>query len=124
MEQTTITAPLDGRVTLRNSEPGEVITPGFPILRLADLSEVHLRVFVPEPRVGLVKLGQDAEVVTDTYPMWLTYDAGRSTLPTPGSTCVDLWPTRIISCSIPTSTSPSHVRQCWRRWSGVSGQVA
>ncbi len=68
MEQTTITAPIDGRVTLRNSEPGEVITPGFPILRLADLSEVHLRVFVPEPRVGLVKLGQDAEVVTDTYP--------------------------------------------------------
>jgi HlyD family secretion protein len=68
LEQTRIYSPIDGRVTLRNSEPGEVITPGFPILRLANLEMVFLRVYVPEPRVGQVKLGQGAEVTTDSFP--------------------------------------------------------
>jgi HlyD family secretion protein len=68
LAETTVTAPLDATVTLRNSEPGEVVTPGFPIVRLADLSTVFLRVYVPEPQVGLVKPGQDASVTVDTFP--------------------------------------------------------
>lgn len=68
LEQTRIYSPIDGVVTLRNSEPGEVVTPGFPIVRLADLSTVWLKVYIPEPKLGLVKLGQAAEVTTDTYP--------------------------------------------------------
>jgi multidrug resistance efflux pump len=67
LAQTRIAAPTDGRVTLRNSEPGEVVTPGFPILRLADLSRVWLRVYVPEPEIGRVKLGQKAAVTVDSY---------------------------------------------------------
>jgi HlyD family secretion protein len=66
--QTRIAAPIDGRVTLRNAEPGEVVTPGFPILRVADLDRVWLRVYVPEPRIGLLRTGQRAQVAADAFP--------------------------------------------------------
>ncbi len=68
LDQTRILSPLDGRVTLRGAEPGEVITPGLPLVRLADLRKVWLRVYVPEALLGMVKLGQRAEVTTDSYP--------------------------------------------------------
>jgi HlyD family secretion protein len=67
-EQTRIWCPANARVTLRNAEPGELVTPGLPIVRLALLDSVWLRVYVPETEVGLVKLGQRAEVTTDAYP--------------------------------------------------------
>ncbi len=66
--QTRIVSPTDGMVTLRNAEPGEVVTTGFPIIRLADLKKVWLRVYVPETGIGLVKLGQRAEVTVDSLP--------------------------------------------------------
>lgn len=67
-EQTQIFSPTTGRVTLRNMEPGELATPGQPIVRIAELRRVWLRVYVPEPQVGLVKLGQRAEVTADAFP--------------------------------------------------------
>jgi multidrug resistance efflux pump len=66
--QTRILAPSDGRVTLRNAEPGEVVTAGFPIVRLADLSRVRVRVYVPEPQIGRVRTGQRAAVSVDAFP--------------------------------------------------------
>ncbi len=66
--QTEITAPSDGRVTLRNAEPGELVTPGMPIVRIANLRTVWIRVYIPEPQKGLVKLGQRTDIVTDSYP--------------------------------------------------------
>jgi HlyD family secretion protein len=71
LKQTVIHSPSDGRVTLRNAEPGELVTPGMPIVRIADLRRVWLRVYVPAPQVGLLKLGQSAEVITDAFPEML-----------------------------------------------------
>lgn len=67
LAQTRIVAPSDGRVTLRNAEPGEVVTAGFPIVRIADLARVRLRVYIPEPRIGRVKTGQSASVSVDSF---------------------------------------------------------
>jgi HlyD family secretion protein len=67
LAQTRIVAPTDGRVTLRNAEPGEVVTSGFPIVRIADLARVWLRVYVPEPQIGRVKTGQRAAVSVDAF---------------------------------------------------------
>jgi HlyD family secretion protein len=65
--QTRIIAPADGRIVLRNAEPGEVVTPGFPILRLAQLDRVWLRVYVPEQRIGALRTGQRATVTADAF---------------------------------------------------------
>ena len=66
-KQTQIFAPTDGRVTLRNLEPGNLETPGLPIIRLAELRTVWIRVYVPEEQIGLIKVGQRADVTTDAY---------------------------------------------------------
>src|SRR6185369_16947245 len=47
-EDLFILAPFDGTVTTRMSEPGEVVTPGKPILTIVNLGQVYLRGFVPE----------------------------------------------------------------------------
>ena len=68
LDQTLIRSPLGSRVTLRNAEPGELITPGMTILRISRLDQVWLRVFVPETEIERIKLGQKASVTTDAFP--------------------------------------------------------
>ncbi|MHB9022561.1 MAG: HlyD family secretion protein [Armatimonadota bacterium] len=65
--QTKILAPSSGRVTLRNAEPGELVTPGMPIIRLAKLETVWMRIYVPEKQIGRVHIGQTADIITDAY---------------------------------------------------------
>ncbi len=65
---TRVVAPVSGTATLRNVELGELVTPGLPIVRIAVLDKVWLRVYIPEREVGRVKLGQRAEVVCDSFP--------------------------------------------------------
>jgi HlyD family secretion protein len=64
----TVRAPFDGTVITRAAEPGEVITAGTSIISLLDLSKVYLRGFVPEGRIGKVKVGQPAHVYLDSNP--------------------------------------------------------
>lgn len=64
----TVRAPADGVVLEKVQEAGEFTSPGTTIVRLGLLDRPWLRVYVPEPTLGRVKLGQQAEVFTDTYP--------------------------------------------------------
>ena len=63
-----IVAPIDGTVATRSAEPGEVVSPGTPVLTLVNLSTVYLRGFVPEGEIGRVRAGQRAEVFLDSAP--------------------------------------------------------
>ena len=65
---TTLRAPFDGVIVVRQAELGEIMVPGTPVVTLADLDHVWLRAYVNEPDIGKVRLGQPAIVTTDTYP--------------------------------------------------------
>ena len=65
---TTLTAPLNGVILVRQAELGEVMSPGTPVVTLADLEHIWVRVYVPETELGRVRWGQDVSVHTDTYP--------------------------------------------------------
>jgi HlyD family secretion protein len=65
---TVLRAPFSGVVLVRQAELGEVVSPGAPIVTLADLDHIWLRIYVPETDLGKVHWGQDVEVRTDTYP--------------------------------------------------------
>ncbi len=67
-DKLTLAAPMAGRVVERAIEPGEIAAPGAVLLRLADLSEVTVTAYVPEPDIGQVELGQRATVTVDAYP--------------------------------------------------------
>jgi len=68
LRDAVVTAPLDATVLLKIREPGETVGPGQPIVRLADLDHMWLRVYVAETEIHRVKLGQKAEVTIDAAP--------------------------------------------------------
>jgi len=61
----TIVSPLSGIVTEKVAEPGELLAPGALIVVVTDLLAPWLTVYVPEPDLGRVKLGDTASVLTD-----------------------------------------------------------
>lgn len=63
-----LTSPLSGIVLSRSVEPGEYVAPGTPVVTIGDLENVWLRAYISETVLGKVKVGQQVEVVTDTYP--------------------------------------------------------
>ena len=70
---TTLVAPIDGVILVRQAELGEVVIPGMPVVTIADLDHVWLRAYINEPDIGRVRFGQTADVTTDnpsgrTYP--------------------------------------------------------
>jgi HlyD family secretion protein len=65
---TVLRAPFNGVILVRQAELGEVVSPGMPIVTLADLDHIWLRVYVPETDLGKVRWGQNVDVRTDTYP--------------------------------------------------------
>jgi HlyD family secretion protein len=65
---TTLVAPFDGVITVRQAELGEIMVPGTPVITLADLDHVWLRAYINETDIGKIRLDQSAVVTTDTYP--------------------------------------------------------
>lgn len=64
----TLISPISGMVMSKSIEPGEYVSPGTPIVTVADLVNVWLRGYVNETDLGRVKLGQQVRVTSDTYP--------------------------------------------------------
>jgi HlyD family secretion protein len=63
-----LASPVSGVVLSKNVESGEYVSPGTPLVTVADLSRVWLRAYIVETDLGRVKLGQPVRVTTDTYP--------------------------------------------------------
>jgi HlyD family secretion protein len=60
-----ILAPVSGVVTQKLVDAGEIVMKATPIVVVTDLDNAWANLFVPEPVVPRVKLGQTAKVVTD-----------------------------------------------------------
>ncbi len=56
----TVSAPIDGTVSLRLQEPGEMGSPGRPVVRIDDTSVVEVVAFLPAQYYGAVAPGQTA----------------------------------------------------------------
>jgi HlyD family secretion protein len=63
-----IAAPMDGLVTVRHREPGEIVPAGSPVLTLIDPADRWVRIYIKEDRVGAVRLGGRAAITSDTFP--------------------------------------------------------
>jgi HlyD family secretion protein len=65
LQDATIKSPLGGVVTLKLAEAGEMVPAGSPLLVVTDLQDAWLTVYVAEPDLGRIHLGDEAEVRTD-----------------------------------------------------------
>ena len=77
----TVTSPVNGTVTAKLVDMGEVIAPRTPILVVTDLDHAWANVYVDEPLVPTLKLGQQATLVTDAgqqVPGTISYISPRA----------------------------------------------
>ena len=74
LAKTTIRSPMNGVVTARRVEEGEVAvigiqnSPGTVLLTISDMSAVEAELEVDETSIPNIKLGQEARVRLDAYP--------------------------------------------------------
>jgi HlyD family secretion protein len=63
-----IRSPIDGVVLTKNVESGEVVSPGTPVVTVANVAQLWMNIYIPETQTGLVKLGQEVRVRVDSFP--------------------------------------------------------
>ena len=68
VENTRLFSPLTGVVLSHNIEPGEYVSPGTPVVTVADLVHVWVRTYINQTDLGRIAHGQKVEVRTDTFP--------------------------------------------------------
>ncbi len=64
----TITSPASGVVAQRTVHAGEFAAPGATLLSITQLDPVQLTIYVPETRLGQIKLGDEIGVQVDSFP--------------------------------------------------------
>lgn len=61
-----VNSPISGTVLETYLETGELVTPGKPVLKMADLSNLELRAYVSGEQLEKVKLGNEVKVLIDS----------------------------------------------------------
>lgn len=67
LENSTLRAPFAGLVAERLVEPGQLVMPNAPLLRLVDLRELELAIPLPSSEISRVHKGQVVKFRTDAY---------------------------------------------------------
>lgn len=65
---TKIYAPTSGFVTTRNIEVGSVVSPGFSIANIVDISSLKIKINVAEKDIFRIYPNQKVKIQTDIYP--------------------------------------------------------
>jgi HlyD family secretion protein len=63
-----VVAPMQGVITEKAVEEGDVVVQNGSLFRISRLDKVHLMIYVSEEELAKIKLGQDADVFIDAYP--------------------------------------------------------
>ncbi|MFZ6863856.1 HlyD family secretion protein [Undibacterium sp. Ji67W] len=63
-----IKSPGTGVVLTRLREPGEVVMPGGSVVEIVDLDHLYLKVYVPESKIGQLRLGLPVRIYIDAQP--------------------------------------------------------
>lgn len=90
LEEMTVRAPFAGMVTIKNAQPGEIVSPmsaggGFTrtgIATIVDMSSLEIEVDVNESYINRVTEGQQVEAVLNAYPDWRIPASVLSIVPT------------------------------------------
>jgi HlyD family secretion protein len=68
INDSTLIAPVDGRIQYRIAQLGEVLPSGGKVLNMVNLSDVYLTFFLPETVAGKVGIGDEVRLVLDALP--------------------------------------------------------
>jgi HlyD family secretion protein len=68
LKENVICSPVNGTITEKNVELGEVIPAGFRLFTIYNLDDLYFEGFIPETKIGLISIGQEGYVTVDSYP--------------------------------------------------------
>ncbi len=74
IQKSIITNPVSGTVLTSYAEPNEIVNFGKPLYKIADLNTLELRVYVSEPQLPNIKIGQQVTVKIDAGETMKSYD--------------------------------------------------
>ena len=63
--RSTVKSPIKGTIIEKYSEAGELTAAGKPLVKIADLSKIKLKVYVSGAQLGSIKIGQQCTIRTD-----------------------------------------------------------
>lgn len=66
INDTVLTAPVDGIILTRYKEPGSIASPGSPVLEMAKTDEFWVRAYVDESHLGDIRPNQTMLITTDS----------------------------------------------------------
>ncbi len=64
----TIRAPFDGRISIRQVDLGQIVSPGTPIASLQAVSPIHADFWLPQQALRDLERGERVRLHTDTFP--------------------------------------------------------
>jgi len=67
-QELVVSAPADGVVQALDLRPGDLVAPNQAVATILEASQLWVRVYVPETRLGLVRMGEKASVTVDSFP--------------------------------------------------------
>lgn len=62
-----VTSPINGFIVKTFVEKGETVSPMSSLFKVSDLDNIELKIYVSAEELGLVKLGQKAEISVDSF---------------------------------------------------------
>lgn len=68
IDDSTLIAPVDGRIQYRIAQLGEVMPSGGKVLNLVNLYDVYLTFFLPETVAGKMAIGDEVRLILDALP--------------------------------------------------------
>ena len=68
IDDTVVTAPIDGVVLVKSAELGEVLAAGTTVVTIGDIDHPWLRAYINETRSWAGEAGPHAELTTDSFP--------------------------------------------------------
>ncbi len=66
-KETKIYSLLDGVILSKPVEEGEVVNSGQTLYTIVNLQKLYVKIYIPEPHLGKVKLGAPARIYVDAY---------------------------------------------------------
>jgi len=66
IQKSKIVNPIKGTVLVKYAEPNEVTSFGKPLYKIADISEMTLRIYISEKQLASVKIGQKVKIKIDS----------------------------------------------------------
>lgn len=62
-----VLSPANAVAEVISIRPGDLLAPNQTVARLLEKDQIWVRIYIPEPQLGLVKVGQKAEIKVDTF---------------------------------------------------------